>query len=634
MRKLYLAIGLLICASSAFSQSFTLVKDIITGNTGSITDAPWESFQKNGILYLSATDATHGDELWRTDGTDAGTWMVKDCNPGVGNSGPGYLTSVGSNIFFRAGLAAGPGLWKTDGTEAGTVLVKQFVGNSNTLRYFTNVNGVLFFIAYTSADGTELWKSDGTELGTVMVKNIRSGSQSSDPLDLVNFNGTLYFSAVTASAGRELWKSDGTDAGTVMVKEFTSGPSDGNPGALLVANNTLYFSANNGASLQRLWKSDGTAAGTVLLKDVSVSDYALNSQFTYTNNLLFFRADDGVNGAELWKSDGTTAGTVMVKNINPSGTSNILSIKNIGSLLIFSANDGVNGNEVWRSDGTDAGTYMIKNVGPGAANGYGSVSLVPVGDKIAFVGNDGVNGAEPWITNGTDAGTKMVQDYANGTGPVRIAAAADKLFLSFQDVTVGRELWVATIPADAPLPLTLVDIKGQLSGNDGLLTWKTVSEENVSHFEIERSTDNRRYSTIGSKAAANSSGVNNYSFTDFGVADFTTPVVFYRLKMKDIDGKSVYSKVIAINLKNMQAVVMLYPNPVKQSTTLMISVLKKEKLTYSIIDQQGRVVSQQNIVANEGSNLVSIETTGLSTGSYTISITGTVSNTQLKFIKN
>ena len=134
-----------------------LVKDI---NLRPESSAPSDLTEVNGTLFFSAADSSSGRELWKSDGTEAGTVRVKDVNPGPGSSEPGYLT---------------------------------------------NVNGTLFFRAADSSSGWELWKSDGTEAGTVRVKDIRPGNDSSAPAYLTNVNGTLFFSADDGSSGGELW---------------------------------------------------------------------------------------------------------------------------------------------------------------------------------------------------------------------------------------------------------------------------------------------------------------------------------------------------------------------------------------------------------------------------------------------
>lgn len=135
----------------------------------------------NGTLYFAAKDSSHGIELWKSNGTAAGTVMVKDIFPGSSSSAPSS---------------------------------------------FTNVNGVLFFAANNGKNGIELWKSDGTFSGTTLVKDIYPGSGSSSPAYLVNLNGQLYFSANDSIHSTELWRSDGTIGGTSLVKDINLESND------------------------------------------------------------------------------------------------------------------------------------------------------------------------------------------------------------------------------------------------------------------------------------------------------------------------------------------------------------------------------------------------------------------------
>ncbi len=124
---------------------------------------------------------------------------MRDIYPGTfGSSYPRYLTNVNGTLFFSAVHPTyGRELWKSDGTEAGTVLVRDIRpgSTSSNPRYLVNVNGTLFFGAEHPSLGRELWKSDGTLEGTVLVRDINPGANDSDPRFLTNVNGTVFFSA-------------------------------------------------------------------------------------------------------------------------------------------------------------------------------------------------------------------------------------------------------------------------------------------------------------------------------------------------------------------------------------------------------------------------------------------------------
>jgi ELWxxDGT repeat protein len=131
----------------------------------------------NGTLYFAALAPMVGAELWKSNGTAAGTVMVKDIRTGNGESStPAQLVAVGSTLFFQADDGTnGRELWKSDGTGPGTTMVADinpggdaFVNNEFP-GIVVNANGTLFFVADDGTTGDELWKSDGTGPGTVLV---------------------------------------------------------------------------------------------------------------------------------------------------------------------------------------------------------------------------------------------------------------------------------------------------------------------------------------------------------------------------------------------------------------------------------------------------------------------------------
>jgi ELWxxDGT repeat protein len=296
---------------------------------------------------------------------------------------------MGSTLFFRADDGTnGTELWKSDGTTAGTSMVKDIHPTSSSNPYqLTVVGSTLFFEAYDDINGTELWKSDGTTAGTSMVKDIRTGASSSYPSALTAAGNILFFSANDGN-GSTLWSSAGTAAWTLKIgiqekirddssctQEFAEmGTSSTSPAF-------FFFSADGGTTGCELWKSDGTTAGTSMVKDIRPgTSGSYPYQLTVVGSTLFFRATDDINGYELWKSDGTTAGTSMVKDINPTGSSYPWQLTVVGSILYFIADNSLHGYELWKSDGTTAGTTLVNDLTPGADDAY-------VGDMFVFDSN-------------------------------------------------------------------------------------------------------------------------------------------------------------------------------------------------------------------------------------------------------
>jgi ELWxxDGT repeat protein len=269
------------------SAGTTLVRDINTGANGSY---PVALTNVNGSLFFAAADAVHGSELWKSNGTSAGTAMIRDINPSSGAFAGIMLTNqtfpiLNGTVFFRANDGVhGDELWKSNGTSAGTMLLRDTTpGTSGSFSFMTPypvvVAGAVYFTPLNNpAVGTELWKSDGTSAGTVLVRDIRPGVNGSSPASLVNVNGRLFFSANDGAHGSELWSSNGTSAGTALVKEI-SPASSSYPGQLANIGGRLYFSADDGTRGTELWVAfvDNTAPTLSAAKSPTLGTIVKNS---------------------------------------------------------------------------------------------------------------------------------------------------------------------------------------------------------------------------------------------------------------------------------------------------------------------------------------------------------------------
>jgi ELWxxDGT repeat protein len=278
------SILLLGCVSAPAGENDPAVE---IASPSSNRDDPRSTFEPqagDGEAFFQACDATHGCELWKSDGTHLGTVMVKDVNRGSGSSEPMGLIDVTGALFFLADDGIhGRELWMSDGTRRGTLMVKDIhpswgqskyrlagdlCGQAADLGLLAAIGGTLYFTARDGIHGGELWKSDGTETGTVMVKDINPGSMDGlwPPDDLTDLEGTLLFSANDDTQGEELWKSDGTEPGTVMVKDVAQRANSSFLRSLTDVGGSLFFLALDDDTVGwQLWKSDGTRSRTLLV---------------------------------------------------------------------------------------------------------------------------------------------------------------------------------------------------------------------------------------------------------------------------------------------------------------------------------------------------------------------------------
>jgi ELWxxDGT repeat protein len=394
----------------------------------------------NGSLFFVANDGVHGAELWASDGTAQSTHMVKDIfSTNFPDDIPESLTSMKGALYFLVGA----GIWKSNGTEVGTVIVKEPALIQHYFTGLTKVNGMLFF-----ASDDKLWRSDGTTAGTILLRSFTPDicyrCDYEPAIDTFwNVNGRLFFSADDGSSYR-LWTSDGTREGTVATSGIVP---DGELPWLEVANGTWFFPAADDAHGAELWTSAGTPGSVRLVKDIAPGRLDANvSPLASVGQTLYLIADDRVHGAELWKSDGTAAGTQLVKDITPGADgSQIVGATAAGNLLFFVTQDTSHGRELWRSDGTAAGTQLVRDINPGLDNAFGSKPiLTPLDDLVIFAADDGVHGTELWTSDGSAAGTTMAADIAPGSGssdPGGFTSAGRYLFFSANDGTHGNELW-------------------------------------------------------------------------------------------------------------------------------------------------------------------------------------------------
>ncbi len=409
-----------------------LVKDMFPGSGGSYA---FEFIEFNNALYFRSEDGVHGTELWKTDGTTDGTVMVGDLREGEFGSNPSNFAILNNKLYFSAidgfdydNGQTGLELWVSDGTAAGTHLVKDINPfESSQASGLTTFGNKIYFSADDGTNGNELWATDGTEAGTYMVKDIStSGNGNSLAGNFIVFNNKLIFTAYSAEAGREMWTTDGTQAGTYMLKDVKAGTA----GSVIpqfrhfIYKDKLLLTLDDGTHGAEIWSTDGTTAGTQLYLDIfpgpdgSMNPNQAPMTFAEVNGTLYFRALDNYDEYyQLWKSDGTTAGT---KKLLPDPTTpynfalaQIPGFTALGDKLYFRAQYDENGYELWSvtADAAMAVTDFNKN--------KFSVYPNPASDVVNISGDSNISSVQIYdfsgkVLNNQTLNSKKIQlDVSN-----------------------------------------------------------------------------------------------------------------------------------------------------------------------------------------------------------------------------
>lgn len=398
-------------------------------------------------VFFAATDDEHGRALWKSDGTPEGTVLVKVLNPTdtvtPGNGAPygdtyGQFAAAGRRLFFSIDDGThGIEPWVSDGTTAGTHLVRD-VHPGPTGSEITELEGrgsTLFF-TLAGARATRLWKSDGTRAGTVRVRSLDAAPV--DPSGLYTWHRNVFFVAgkTGAGVGPALWKSDGSARGTRMVKDIRTGSPYLNPriGHFAGGHTRLYFTANDGATMgddnTGIWRTDGTRTGTRYVRNIDPGRSAWDAprpepeQLTTLGDRLLFTDTDCTHGQEPWSSDGTFDGTVLLDlDPRPAPSPESCGSSSYPQALItfhdaFHLAARVEGrNILFRSDGTPAGTTPVADLPPSQYASSYFVQDAVAGDRLFLGIHNPGNLGEPlvstlWVSDGTATGTGEVHDFA------------------------------------------------------------------------------------------------------------------------------------------------------------------------------------------------------------------------------
>lgn len=182
------------------------------------------------------------------------------------------------------------------------------------------------------------------------------------------------------------------------------------------------------------------------------------------------------------------------------------------------------------------------------------------------------------------------------------------------------------------LPVNFFSFTGVNRGNTNDLFWTVDQENNLSHYEVQRSTDGFYYQTVKQVSARDVSQRTTYTASDIIGAN-PAPVYYYRIKSIDLDGTYTYSETIQIKISNKGKFEVL-GNPFSNSIKIRYAVPQTSKLSLTLLDLQGRVLKQEEIIAGLGTGTYTINSLpAMAPGMYLLAIDVDRTRTTIKLMK-
>ena len=265
---------------------------------------------------------------------------------------PGSVVAYGETSWF---INNSTQLWRTDGTQAGTRLVFETTQVAGGFRPYpiAGINGQLLFQSADVQHGNEIWITDDTAIGAHFVKDLTPGIFDSVVTDSIVFKNEVFLQLQVSDSTvpwPRFYRTDGTSDGTV--------PLFGDPSMLgqitgayhftfLQATNEFVFLVVHRPGIDELFRTDGTHEGTQSLGEFT----HIATSTVFKDQLAFVEDQNGTNGS-VWTSDGSLSGT---RKIQLPGSLNL----EAPFLTVAAARLIVEGNELWTTDLTPSGTVLV-----------------------------------------------------------------------------------------------------------------------------------------------------------------------------------------------------------------------------------------------------------------------------------
>ena len=358
-------------------------------------------------------------ELYATTGEAETKEILARVNQSTTGSSPESIVKLNNRFLFRADDGIhGAELWVSDGTESGTYMLKDiYEGDSpSNAGDMLVYDGKVYFSAEDGIHGKELWSSDGTTDGTVLVEDIYVGSNSSGVSNIISAGDKLYFTATNDTVYNALWSLD--SEGVTLVQNYEDREIDG---IIELNEEILFTSYHEDSYLYDLEKIDKNS-GLVVPILVGTTYYSMWNFNVLGDSVYFLVDDDSTGESLLFQSDGTPEGTSSI-TYNGNDYINPEDMFTTDSAVVLAYYDDVEyGTEVFKISGSTLA--LTEDVVSGSDDGYDD-PLAVVGDKFYFMSKE----SKLWFTNGEPSGTAVLKDFSATPGYINYGGKVGEEFL-------------------------------------------------------------------------------------------------------------------------------------------------------------------------------------------------------------
>ncbi|QNA44864.1 T9SS type A sorting domain-containing protein [Lacibacter sediminis] len=459
------------------------------------------------------------------------------------------------------------------------------VTNNGTLYITGNTDTISVIGNFTNASSASL-----TNNGLFYAKQNYTNNQASTPVGTgeltLNGTGAQYISTTSTSPFYKLTINKPSGLATLA--------------SAVTINNTLTFTAGK-LSLDNY---DMTMANSAAISGAGTNTYLI----AVGSGVL--KQQIAALGSKAFPVGTSAAYTPITISLAMFSTTDVFNVRMLPAVYV----NGTTGNTM--SSNSVNTTWMVSETVNGGSNASLTCQWPASLELTGF--NRVFSRLAHYTSSAWDYG--LMNIMASGSNPYTVTRAG---FTSFSPFAVTMMM--------AILPTGTLEIIGKNKENENLINWSTSSEQSTAYFAVEASLNGTDFTEAGRVVAAGNS--NNVSTYNFVHREINQHSYYYRIKQVDADGKITYSKTIRINVAALRAAT-LYPNPVKDKTTISFSLQQSSSITANIINVSGLLIKTIGQRYTKGDHKMHLDLSMLPAGSYNLQLKDDIGNVQtFQFIK-